>query len=136
MLDRRQHIASLLAMAALLLPHSRLKALETAEMEEVIPEFGLIGQIIAHPGKRAALAALLLEGSANMPGNMGYVVGEDSANGDALWIIEIWETSEAHQQSLQLPSVKAAIAEARPIIAGFGQRFEFKPIGRAENTAR
>jgi quinol monooxygenase YgiN len=131
--NRREHLTALMAMAALFVAPSKLKALEGSAMEEIIPEYGLIGQLIAQPGKRAELAAILLEGTGDMPGNMGYVVGEDSGNADALWVVEIWQTKDAHAQSLQLPGVQAAIAKGRPMIAGFGERFEFKPLGRAEN---
>ena len=130
MIDRRQHLAGLFAMAAMLFPVGKLNALE-AQMEEIIPEYGLIGQMIAQPGQRAALAAILTEGTDRMPGNFGYLVGEDSANPDALWIVEIWLDKEAHAASLKLPAVQAAIAKGRPLIAGFGARVEFKPVAKA-----
>lgn len=129
MMDRREHIAAMLAMAAALLPVGKLKALE-AGMEELIPEYGLIGQILAQPGQRAALVAILSEGSDAMPGNMGYVIGEDSANPDAIWIVEIWDNKASHAASLKLPAVQAAIQKGRPLIAGFGTRAEFKPVAK------
>jgi len=129
-MNRREHLAALLAMAAAILPAGKLKALE-ARMEEIIPEYGLIGQMIAQPGQRTALIAILSEATGAMPGNMGYLIGEDSANADAIWIVEIWETKEAHAASLQLPAVQASIAKGRPLIAGFGTRAEFKPVAKA-----
>lgn len=129
-MNRREHLKALLAMAAAVLPTGKLKALE-ARMEELIPEYGLIGQMLAQPGQRAALIAILSEGTTNMPGNMGYLIGEDSANADAIWIVEVWATKEAHAASLQLPAVQAAIAGGRPLIAGFGTRAEFKPVPQA-----
>lgn len=128
-MNRREHLA-LLAMAAALLPAAKLRALEDV-MEEAVPEYGLIGQMIAQPGQRAALVAALSEGSDAMPGNIAYLVGEDSANPDAIWIVEIWETKEAHAASLQLPAVQEAIRKGRPLIAGFGTRAEFKPVAKA-----
>ena len=128
-MNRREHLAALLAMAAVILPAGKLKALE-ARMEEVIPDYGLIGQMVAQPGQRAALIAILTEGTGAMPGNFAYLVGEDSANADAIWIVEIWENKEAHAASLQLPAVQAAIAKGRPLIAGFGTRAEFKPVAK------
>lgn len=127
MMNRREHMAALVAMAAALLPAGQLQALE-AQMEELIPEYGLIGQMLAQPGQRAALVAILSGGTGAMPGNIAYLIGEDSANPDAIWIVEIWETKEAHAASLHLPAVQAAIARARPLIAGFGTRAEFKPV--------
>lgn len=128
-MNRREHLAGLLGMAAALLPTDKLKALE-ARMEEVVPEYGLIGQMIAQPGQRAALIAILSEGTGAMPGNMGYLIGEDGINPDAIWIVEVWATKDAHAASLQLPAVQDAIRKGRPLIAGFGTRAEFKPVAK------
>ncbi|RIV81428.1 antibiotic biosynthesis monooxygenase [Pelagerythrobacter aerophilus] len=129
-MDRRTHLAALAAFAAAVLPTRQTKALGKI-MEEIYPQYGLIGQIIAQPGQRAALASILTEGTNRMPGNFAYLVGEDAANPDALWVVEIWADEEAHAASLALPEVKAAIAKGRPLIAGFGTRAEFKPVADA-----
>ncbi len=129
-MNRREHLAALLAMAGMLLPAGKLRALE-ARMEEVVPEYGLIGQMIAQPGQRAALVAALAEGTGTMPGDIAYLIGEDSANPDAIWIVEVWETQDAHAASLTLPAVQEAIRKGRPLIAGFGTRAEFKLVAPA-----
>jgi quinol monooxygenase YgiN len=128
-MNRREHLAALLTMAAALLPATKLRALE-ATMEEADPQYGLIGQMMARPGRRAELVAILSEGTGRMPGNIAYLVGEDSANPDAIWIVELWDSKEAHAASLKLPAVQAAIARGRPLIAGFGTRAEFKPVAK------
>ncbi len=130
MMNRREHLAAMLAVAAALLPAAKLKALE-ARMEELVPEYGLIGQMLAQPGQRDALIEILTEGTGSMPGNFAYLIGEDSANADAIWIVELWENREAHAASLQLPVVQEAIRKGRPLIAGFGTRAEFKPVAKA-----
>ncbi len=91
--------------------------------------YGLIGKMLAQPGQRDALAAILLEGLVGMPGCLSYVVAADPTNFDALWITEVWVSQQAHRDSLSLPSVQAAIARGRPLIAGFGERFETNPLG-------
>lgn len=91
--------------------------------------YGLIGQMLAAPGRRDDLLAILSEGTAGMPGCLSYVLATDPGNADAIWITEVWTDKAAHAASLQLPGVQAAIAKARPIIAGFPQRFETTPIG-------
>jgi quinol monooxygenase YgiN len=91
--------------------------------------FGLIGKLTAVPGKRDALAAILLEGTGGMPGCLSYVVAADSADPDALWVTEVWDSAASHRGSLQLPAVQAAIAKGRPLIAGFSQRVETAPVG-------
>jgi quinol monooxygenase YgiN len=90
--------------------------------------FGTIGRIKAVAGKRDALAAILASGSDEMPGCISYVVAEDLADADALWVTEIWESKEAHQASLSLPVVRDAIARGRPLIAGFDSGAQTRPI--------
>ena len=91
--------------------------------------YGLIGKMRAQPGQRDALIALLLEGTAGMPGCLSYVIAKDKSDLDALWITEAWDSQASHAASLALPSVQAAIAQGRPLIAGFGERFETEPVG-------
>ena len=91
--------------------------------------YGLIGKLKAIPGQRDALARILLDGAAGMPGCLSYVVATDPTDGDAVWITEVWESRELHQASLTLPAVQLAIAQGRPLIAGFGERFETTPVG-------
>ena len=90
--------------------------------------YGLIGQLRAKPGKRDELISVLLGGVGAMPGCLSYVVAKDVQDGDAIWITEVWSSREAHAASLQLPAVTASIAKGRPLIAGFGQRFETAPV--------
>jgi quinol monooxygenase YgiN len=99
-----------------------------AAAQEAKPRYGLIGQMLSTPGKRDELVAILTAATGDMPGCLSYVVALDTANTDAIWITEIWESGESHAASLKLPAVRAAIAKARPIIAGFPQHFETVPV--------
>lgn len=90
---------------------------------------GLHGKMIAKPGQRDALAAILLENGAAMPGCRLYLVSADAADADALWVTEVWDSKDAHTASLSLPAVKDAIARGRPLIAGFGDWTELRPLG-------
>lgn len=91
--------------------------------------YGVIGQMRAVPGQRDALIGFMAAGSQDMPGNLAYLIARDAGDADAIWITEVWTSAAAHQASLQLPQVQAAIASARPIIAGFGTRVETIPVG-------
>src|SRR3569623_3340178 len=90
--------------------------------------WGMIGKIKAHPGQRAALAAILTAGSGTMPGCLAYIVSEDLADADALWVTEYWDSKASHDASLSLPVVKDAIAKGRPLLAGFEGGGELGPI--------
>lgn len=91
--------------------------------------YGLIGKMLAAPGRGEELLSILLAGDLSMPGCRSYVVARDPADPDALWITEVWDSAESHRASLDLPRVRAMIQEARPLIAGFGERFETIPAG-------
>ena len=120
MIDRREMVAGA-SLATLLGGPAWAK--ESADM------YGMIGKITATPGQRDALAKLLLGGSGTMPGCLSYVVSEDLADPDALWVAEAWDSKESHAASLSLPAVRDAIGKARPLIAGFSTAAELKPIG-------
>lgn len=121
-MQRREFVG--LAAAALLggCTHSKL---EIGRMEEV---YGLIGQMMVADGKRDLVIAALLEGTRDMPGNLAYLIAEDIEDPNSIWITEVWQTKTDHANSLQLPGVQAAIAKARPHIAGFGTRVETRPV--------
>jgi quinol monooxygenase YgiN len=91
--------------------------------------YGLIGRMMVLPGKRDELISILIQGSADMPGCLSYVVAKDSGDPYAIWITEVWDSQASHQASLSLPSVQRAIERGRPLIAGFAEQFETAPVG-------
>ncbi len=113
-------------LGAVLVPAiGRVGAVEREES----PMYGLIGKITAVPGKRDALIAILLEGVSGMPGCLSYVVATDPADGDGIWITEVWESQASHQASLSIPSVQNAIAKGRPLIVAMGEGTVTEPVG-------
>lgn len=91
--------------------------------------YGLIGKMKVAEGKRDELTKILLEGTGNMPGCLSYIVANDPTDPNAIWITEVWDSKTNHEASLKLPSVQAPIAKGRPMITGFGERFETEPVG-------
>ena len=91
--------------------------------------YGLITKFKTAAGQRDALIAILTAETSGLPGCLSYVVAKDATEDDAVWITEVWNTRESHQASLTLPAVQQAIAKGRPLIAGFGARFETQPVG-------
>jgi quinol monooxygenase YgiN len=101
---------------------------EAVSMEEK-KMYGLIGKMTAVAGQRDSLIAILLEGIADMPGCLSYVVAKDPADANAIWITEVWDSQASHKASLSLPAVKQAIARGKPLIAGFGESTATEPVG-------
>ena len=88
--------------------------------------YGLIGHMTAVAGQRDALITILVNGVAGMPGCLSYVVARDPAQADGT---EVWVDAASHQASLQQPSVQAAIAQGRPLIASMDSHTETQPVG-------
>jgi quinol monooxygenase YgiN len=91
--------------------------------------YGLIGKMTSKPGQRDALLPLLLQGAKDMPGCLSYIIAKDTGDEDAVWITGVWEDEACHHDSLQLPSVRDAIAKAMPLIAGFEPGVITDPVG-------
>ncbi len=91
--------------------------------------YGLMGRMIAQPGQRDALIAILLEGTDAMPGCLSYIVAKDAKDANAIWVTEVWDSKDSHAGSLKLPAVQAAIAKGKPLITGFDSYSETEPVG-------
>ena len=91
--------------------------------------YGLIGKMSATPGQREALAAILIDGLSSMPGCLSYIVANDPADMDLLWVTEVWTEKDAHAASLSMPSVREAISKGRPLIGRMESVAETQPIG-------
>ncbi|TDX78997.1 quinol monooxygenase YgiN [Rathayibacter sp. PhB151] len=90
--------------------------------------FANVGTLGAAPGRRDELVALLIEhnGALVDAGCLAYEVGVDDEQPDTVFVVELWESAEAHRASLALPQVQAAIERARPLLSGAfgGHRFD------------
>ncbi len=91
--------------------------------------YGLIGKIVAMTGQRDALISILLDGTAEMPGCLSYVVAKDPADVNAIWITEVWDSEQSHRASLLLPAVQQAIARGKPLIASYNAATVTEPVG-------
>jgi quinol monooxygenase YgiN len=121
MIGRRAFVAA--AAGAAILPTEVFAMTQDGEMH------GLIGRLRANPGQRDALIAILLEGTADMPGCLSYIVARDATDANSIWVTEVWDSRESHTASLQLPSVREAIERARPLIASVDAGQRTIPVG-------
>ncbi len=90
------------------------------------------GRIVAQPGHGDALAEMLLEAARGLEANPGcllYVVSRALDDPDSIWVTEAWTDRAAHAASLAGPAAMALIERARPIIAEFADRAEYRPEG-------
>lgn len=93
--------------------------------------FANVGTLGTRPGKADELAAILTRRSTDLErtGCLLYEVGLSADQPDTVFVMELWESAQAHEASLRLPSVQAAIAEARPLLTGEMGGFRFAVTG-------
>jgi quinol monooxygenase YgiN len=93
--------------------------------------FANAGTLGAAPGRRDELVAHLTQRSDVLAdlGCIAYEVGVNADDPDTVFVIELWESAEAHQNSLTLSEVRASIDEARPLLSGEFGGFRFDVVG-------
>lgn len=93
--------------------------------------FGMYARLVAKPGQRDALTAILLRGAEGLRahGCELYVVNHAADNPDAVWVTEVWASKQAHAASLQLPETRQAIAQAMPLLTGEFQSIQLDVVG-------
>lgn len=112
--------------------HLRAIALASPDSTRGSARYGLCGRIVATEGNGDTLAGDLLDAAAaleNVEECLLYIVSRDPVETDAVWVVECWDSADAHRASLELSAVQALIARARPIIASMGDRGELQPVG-------
>lgn len=89
------------------------------------------GTLGVSPGKRDELIAILTRRNQALAGVgcLLYEVGTNDDAPDTVFVIELWESPYAHRASLELPDVRAAIDEARPLLSGEFGGFQFDVQG-------
>ncbi|OYN86348.1 putative quinol monooxygenase [Parenemella sanctibonifatiensis] len=93
--------------------------------------FANVGTLGVTPGNIDAVVAILTRRNPqlNDAGCLLYEVGTSADSPDTVFVAELWESADAHQASLSLDSVQAAIAEARPYLSGEMSGFRFDVAG-------
>lgn len=93
--------------------------------------FANVGTLGAVPGKRDELVAHLTQRTDQLAdgGCLAYEVGVSDEAPDTVYVVELWQSAEAHRASLELAEVRAAIEAARPLLSGEFGGFRFDVIG-------
>lgn len=93
--------------------------------------FASAGTLGVVPGKRDELVTHLTRRSdiLGQIGCLAYEVGVNEDDLNTVFVLELWESAEAHQASLALPEVQASIVAARPLPSGAFGGFRFNVVG-------
>ena len=98
-------------------------------------KYGLHGSLPAKEGKADELVSILLKASklvSNAKGCHLYIISKDAEDKNKIWVTEVWDSKEDHDNSLQNEEVRKLISKAMPLIDGEpGKGFELEVIGGA-----
>ncbi len=83
------------------------------------------------PGRRDELVSRLTQRNDTLRslGCLAYEVGVSDEQPDTVFVVEFWESAAAHRASLQHSDVRAAVAQARPLLNGEFGGFRFDVVG-------
>ena len=91
--------------------------------------YGLIVKLTSAPGRRAELIEMMGGDDSNtIHGCRSYIVAEDVADDNVLWITEVWSNQATHDASLQSPPINESLAKADLLIAAFEKVATTKPV--------
>lgn len=101
-------------------------------------KYGLFGKFTAKEGKSDELLSILLDASELVSTAKGchlYIINKDIENDNDIWVNELWDSKEDHDNSLKVEGVKELIMKAIPLIDGQPEKgVELKVVGGAGIT--
>jgi quinol monooxygenase YgiN len=90
--------------------------------------YGYIGSMKVRPGHRDKVVDILVGGADGLraAGCHLYAVTVAADDDVTIWVTEVWDSKQHHDDSLQLPETQAAIATVMPMLSGefFSQEVE------------
>jgi quinol monooxygenase YgiN len=92
--------------------------------------FGFFGKFLTKAGQRDVVLGYLREAAklvSALPGCQIYIINTVPNEPDAICSMEVWNSEADHSASLQLESVKAIVAKARPLMAEGGEVVRMVP---------
>lgn len=98
-------------------------------------KYGLFGKFTAKEGKADELLSILLDASELLSKAKGchlYLISKDTESKSNIWVNELWDSKEDHDNSLKIEGVKELIMKAIPLIDGQPEKgVELEVIGGA-----
>lgn len=95
------------------------------EKAESMSRYLLHGKLSATPGNTQKLTDVLMQASRMMSIAKGcnlYAISKDQADANSVWITEIWDSKEDHDNSLKSEKVRELISKAMPLLDGVPQK--------------
>ncbi len=84
-------------------------------------KFGMVGKFTTAPEDRNKLIDILTQaaqGIKDLDTCYLYVVSKDANDDSVVCVMELWESKEAHDESLKLDGARELISQAMPLLKG------------------
>lgn len=94
-------------------------------------QFGMVGKMTTNANDREKLVEILTQASQMMEALdtcQFYIVSEDTDDAGTVWVMELWDSKEAHDASLTRDDVRALIGQAIPLLKGQPDGASLTPI--------
>ncbi|MEO8763858.1 MAG: antibiotic biosynthesis monooxygenase family protein [Ginsengibacter sp.] len=95
-------------------------------------KYGLQGKFKVYEGKRDELISVLLQAAklvSTAKGCHHYIIYKDTKDEDCVFVSEIWDTKEDHDNSLKIQGCMELISKAMPLIDGKPEGNSLEVIG-------
>lgn len=94
--------------------------------------YAMAGKLVAQNEKRAELVELLKQ-AADLVGEIPqchlYAIHEDLSNGTHVWVYELWNDKQSHDDSLSNERIRGLIMRARPLLVAAPEGAELRVVG-------
>lgn len=99
--------------------------------KEIRVSYSFLATLKTKPGHRDEVARTLADGAQRLAeaGCQLYLVSAAVDDPDAIVVFELWDSKQHHDESLQLPDVRAGIAATMPLLTGDFTGRELTPVG-------
>ena len=88
-------------------------------------KYGLHSKIKSKAGSFEKLTQILLDASTLATAAKGcrlYFISKDNVDPDSIWVTEVWDSKDDHDNSLKDGSIKALISQAMLLIEGIPEK--------------
>jgi quinol monooxygenase YgiN len=95
-------------------------------------DFGMVGTLATAPENREALLHILTQAAdlmRDVDGCLLYAVCKDANDESLVWVMELWTSKAAHDESLSQPRVRELIGQAMPMLTGNPDGVSLIPVG-------
>lgn len=94
--------------------------------------YALLNKLTAKPGQRQQVVDILLESGQLFDDNADcylYLVSESAEDPNAIWVVDLWTTEEAHEDALTVPELRPFVEKSLPLLEGMPEQIEVRPVG-------